>query len=62
MSILQVRRKHPALFPSSAWLEDTTVAKDADAFAWRQLNLTPLGLGQPFAQQQSLSKTAEVFS
>jgi hypothetical protein len=60
ISINELRRKRPALFPSSDWLDGASFAKGSDSWKWRQINLTPLGLGETFeAQAKKLPKGDE---
>ncbi len=54
VSINELRRKRGELFPSSDWMDGQAFAKASDAWRWRLINLTPLGLGKPFEEQAAL--------
>jgi hypothetical protein len=48
ISINELRRKQPALFSFPDWLDGQAFAKLSDSWKWRQINLTPASLGEPF--------------
>ena len=60
ISINELRRRHRDFFPNADWLDSARFAKDSDSWKWRQINPTPVGLGETFeGQRKKLSKGDE---
>lgn len=47
-SIQTLAKKQPKLFCHPEWLDGERFAKDSDAWKWRELDLTPIGLNEPY--------------
>ena len=52
ISIERLREKHRSLFYPNDFLDKARFARETDAWKWRQIRLTPIEPGKPFAEQQ----------
>ena len=57
--ILDLNRRHPALFCKPAWYEGLAFAKASDVYRWRQLQLEPIKLGEAFDVQSKAVPTGD---
>jgi len=51
ISINELRRRKPDLFPLSDWLDGARFAKDSDSWKWREIDPTPVGQDETFEEQ-----------
>ena len=56
ISIKRLREKHRTLFYPSDFLDKARFARETDAWKWRQVRLTPIEPGKPFAEQRNHSR------
>ncbi|WP_439628577.1 hypothetical protein [Gemmata sp.] len=59
ISIERLREKHRSLFYPTDFLDKARFAKDTDSWKWRQIRLTPIEPGKPFAEQQKKLTNAD---
>lgn len=61
VSLLDIRRKHRALFYPADWYDGAAFAKLTDSWKWRQVRVNPVEPGRPFgAQLAKVSKGDEI--
>lgn len=60
MSINEMRRRKKELFSFPATFESQRFAKDSDSWKWRQICLTPFGVGEPFDGKTRLQNGSDL--